>query len=95
MRVTHLYATSRIAAQPCSKEGKRKPRYAFDFGNGLNLNTASETKPKDPSLPIIISVMLGPVDVRGTLQGFVMTPVGVTIVAETRMSSMLPYMQKE
>jgi hypothetical protein len=39
--------------------------------------------------------MLGPVDVRGTLQGFVMTPVGVTIVAETRMSSMLPYMQKK
>ena len=92
---THLYATSRIAAHPCSNDGKRKPRYAFDSGSGLSLNTASDTKPKDPSLPIIISVMFGPVEVRGTLHGLVMTPVGVTIVADTSMSSMLPYMQRK
>lgn len=89
---THLYATSRIAAQPCSNDGKRKPRYSFNSGSGLILNTASETKPNEPSLPIIISLMLGPVEVRGTLQGLVMTPVGVTMVADTSRSSMLPYM---
>lgn len=39
--------------------------------------------------------MFGPVEVRGTLHGLVMTPVGVTMVADTSMSSMLPYMQRK